>query len=141
MPSPYRGLKPNRWLEITKKLLDNHPLAQDEIVDVVLSVWKSIFDSKMGTKGFRIGKDIFPKPQIMGFFLHELIPLELAARYPNKWRGEKIHLTRTLFIYLTIDTPLKSRHLRTQTIFTVIEVTPRQLHRKERKQNLDIIWR
>ncbi|OIP93214.1 MAG: restriction endonuclease [Syntrophaceae bacterium CG2_30_49_12] len=89
MPSPYRGLKPNRWLEITKKLLDNHPLAQDEIVDVVLSVWKSIFDSKMGTKGFRIGKDIFPKPQIMGFFLHELIPLELAARYPNKWRGEK----------------------------------------------------
>jgi hypothetical protein len=24
----------------------------------------------------------------MGFFLHELIPLELAARYPSKWRGE-----------------------------------------------------
>lgn len=43
----------------------------------------------MGTKGFRIGVDIFPKPQIMGFFLHELIPLELAARYPMEWRIEK----------------------------------------------------
>lgn len=25
----------------------------------------------------------------MGFFLHELIPLELAARYPKQWRGEE----------------------------------------------------
>jgi hypothetical protein len=25
----------------------------------------------------------------MGFLLHELIPLEFAARYPEKWRGEK----------------------------------------------------
>jgi hypothetical protein len=43
----------------------------------------------MGTRAFHIGKEIFPKPQIMGFFLHELIPLELAARYPKKWRGER----------------------------------------------------
>lgn len=42
----------------------------------------------MGSKGFRIGKEIFPKPQIMGFFLHELIPLELKGRYPSQWRGE-----------------------------------------------------
>ena len=32
---------------------------------------------------------MFPKPQIMGFFLHELIPLELAARFPKEWRGDK----------------------------------------------------
>lgn len=25
----------------------------------------------------------------MGFLLHELIPLEFAARYPNLWRGEQ----------------------------------------------------
>jgi len=25
----------------------------------------------------------------MGFFLHEFIALELAARYPKKWRGEE----------------------------------------------------
>jgi hypothetical protein len=37
---------------------------------------------------FRIGRDIFPKPQIMGFLLHELIPLELKAKYPDLWRGD-----------------------------------------------------
>jgi hypothetical protein len=25
----------------------------------------------------------------MGFFLHELIPLELSARYPKLWRGDE----------------------------------------------------
>ncbi len=89
MPSPYKGLKPSRWLEVTKQLVDKHPLDPREIADVVLSAWDSIFATKMGTKGFHIGKDISPKPQIMGFFLHELIPLELAARHPKEWRGEE----------------------------------------------------
>jgi ScaI restriction endonuclease len=35
-----------------------------------------------------IGKDIFPKPQIMGFLLHELIPLELTSKYPRDWRRD-----------------------------------------------------
>lgn len=89
MASPYNGLPPEKWLKVTQKLVKEHPLATDEIVEVVLDTWDSIFSSRMGTKGFTIGKDIFPKPQIMGFFLHELIPLELATRYPKHWRGEK----------------------------------------------------
>jgi ScaI restriction endonuclease len=59
-----------------------------ELVDVVHTSWRSVFDSKVGTKQFRIGEHLFPKPQIVAFFLHELIPLELAARYPGVWRGE-----------------------------------------------------
>jgi hypothetical protein len=51
-------------------------------------VWKDIFESGIGGKPFRIGVNLFPKPQIMGFFLHELIPLEFARRYPGVWRGE-----------------------------------------------------
>jgi hypothetical protein len=78
-----------QWAKVTKKLIDLHPLATDEIVEVVLDSWESIFATKLGTKGFHIGKDIFPKPQIMGFLLHELIPLELSARYPKTWRGEQ----------------------------------------------------
>lgn len=31
----------------------------------------------------------FPKPQILGFFLHELIPLKLKERYPKTWRGDE----------------------------------------------------
>ena len=89
MASPYSGLAPDRWVRVTQNLIDEHPLDPSEIVEVVLSAWDSIFSSKLGPKRFHIGKDIFPKPQIMGFFLHELIPLELTARYPNEWRGDE----------------------------------------------------
>jgi hypothetical protein len=89
MVSPYKGLPPEKWIDVTRHLINRHPLKKEEIVDVVLNSWASIFASRMGTREFFIGKEIFPKPQIMGFFLHELIPLELAARYPKMWRGEQ----------------------------------------------------
>lgn len=89
MPSPYTGKPSNSWSGITHQLIEKHPLQPKELADVVLSSWDSIFLSRMGSNGFYIGKDIFPKPQIMGFLLHELIPLELSARYPNEWRGEQ----------------------------------------------------
>ncbi len=89
MVSPYAGVPQDKWLEITRHLVDDHPLDSAEIVDVVLASWKSIFVSRIGTRGFHIGKEILPKPQIIGFLLHELIPLELSARYPKDWRGDK----------------------------------------------------
>lgn len=89
MKSPYNGTTHEQWENITKQLIEKHPLAPEEIVDVVLTSWKTILETGLGKKGFKIGVDIFPKPQIMGFFLHELIPLELAARHPEAWRGEK----------------------------------------------------
>jgi hypothetical protein len=88
MNSPYTDVSPSNWLSITQELVERHPLSVEEIVDVVLTSWQSIFNSRLGTKGFRIGRDIFPKPQIMGFLLHELIPLELKAKYPDLWRGD-----------------------------------------------------
>jgi len=89
MASPYSGLKSSAFCKKTQDLIEAHPLRKEELVEVVLQAWNDIFDSKLGPKGFQIGKHIFPKPQIMGFFLHELIPLEFSARYPNVWRGEK----------------------------------------------------
>jgi len=90
MTSPYIDADESKWLDITRELVEKHPLSTEELVDVVLSTWESIFNSSLGTAQFHIGEDIFPKPQIMGFFLHELIPLELTARYPKQWRGEKV---------------------------------------------------
>ena len=87
--SPYISVMREDWDTKTRDLIAEHPLKAKEIVEVVLSSWESIFESKLGTKGFRIGVNIFPKPQIMGFLLHELIPLEFVARYPEKWRGEQ----------------------------------------------------
>lgn len=87
--SPYSGKSVSDWMKVTDRLLKTHPLDASTITEVVLAAWQSIFDSSLGTQGFQIGKDIFPKPQIMGFFLHELIPLELSARFPKEWRGDK----------------------------------------------------
>jgi len=87
--SPYRGLEPGDWPRRTQELVNSHPLKTAEIVDVVAASWDAIFQSRIGPKGFRIGTDISPKPQIMGFLLHELVPLEFAARYPSIWSGER----------------------------------------------------
>lgn len=89
MTSPYTGLRPEEWSTKTDEMVAAFPLKMDELVEVVKLSWEGVFASKIGTKRFQIGKHIFPKPQIIAFFLHELIPLELASRYPGVWRGEE----------------------------------------------------
>lgn len=89
MTSPYAGLRPAQWTDKTDELIAAFPLEANELVEVVRLSWEGVFASKIGTKRFQIGKHIFPKPQIVAFFLHELIPLELTSRYPGVWRGEE----------------------------------------------------
>lgn len=86
--SPYAGVAKSNWQRTTERLVAGHPLNMDEVVEVVMGAWDAIFRSRIGPKGFQIGQHLFPKPQIMAFFLHELIPLEFAARYPALWRSE-----------------------------------------------------
>ena len=73
----------NQWRDKTIELINAHPL-KSEIVNVVLKSWEDIFVSKIGS--FNIGKEIFPSPQIMGFFLHELIAHYLSLKYPNEYK-------------------------------------------------------
>ena len=89
MTSPYAGLAVDDWAAKTRELIDQHPLDMGELHTVVLRVWADIFESGIGSKPFRIGIDLFPRPQVMAFFLHELIPLELAFRYPDLWRRDQ----------------------------------------------------
>ena len=87
-PSPYANIEPEDWAEITNRLVEEHPLATSVLVEVTLEAWNAIFDSKIGSQDFAIGTHIFPKPQIMAFLLHELIPLELNTKFPRIWRGD-----------------------------------------------------
>lgn len=87
--SPYEGLDRSLWLGRTKELVEAHPFNPDEIVEVVLESWNSIFESKIGISGFTIGEHIVLKPQLMGTLLEQLIVLELEFRYPEVWRGER----------------------------------------------------
>jgi hypothetical protein len=83
--SPYFDTPSDKWHEVTEKLLQQHPLHPQDVVEIVLSAWSAIFRSQIG-EGFLIGQHIFPAPQILGFFLHELIPLECERRFPGAWR-------------------------------------------------------
>lgn len=87
--SPYASVPKSKWLHKTEELVAAHPLDLKEVVAVVIGAWDAIFQSRIGPKGFQIGRHLFPKPQVMAFFLHELIPLEFSARYPALWRPEQ----------------------------------------------------
>lgn len=89
MTSPYNDLPVAAWAAKTRELIEQHPLDPNEIYEVVIQVWSEIFQSRITNKGYRIGVDLFPSPQIMGFFLHELIPLELSRRYLGGWRRDQ----------------------------------------------------
>ena len=89
MPSPYEGLDFSDWETKTAELVQTHPLASDVLVEVVLGSWQDIFESSFGVKGYLIGREFFPPPQIMSFLMHELIPIELLARYRGTWRGQQ----------------------------------------------------
>lgn len=84
--SPYFDVDVDSRLAVTKDLLAAHPLSGPDIVSTVLASWEKIFQSRLGS-GFHIGREIKPTPQIMGFLLHALIPLELAKTH-NDWRAE-----------------------------------------------------
>ena len=85
MKSPYTDIPKDKWIDKTIELTNSHPL-KDEIVQIVTESWNTIFKSSIG--GFRIGIDIFPEPQIMGFFLHTLIALFVHKKHPEYKLGD-----------------------------------------------------
>lgn len=110
MKSPYDNHDISEWKSITNKLINNHPLKTKDIVRTVLEAWNEIFDSSIGN--YKIGIDIFPKPQILGFFLHELIALKFQTAYPTSWRVEKNVDDKDI---VCIENPLYSIELKTSS--------------------------
>jgi hypothetical protein len=96
--SPYQNRPVEEWAAVTNVLLRQHPLTGKELANVTLSAWKDIFATTIGSRQFRLGIDVKPQPQIMGFLLHELIPLELSQRYPSTWRRQN-HKTEKDIVY------------------------------------------
>jgi len=87
--SPYRNihmLNQDAVAAKTRALLRAFPASASQIVDAVLAAWDSIAESRIGRA--RIGIDLFPTPQVIGNFRHELIPLEMQAQAGADWRGD-----------------------------------------------------
>ena len=38
--SPYENLPDTQWKKVTKKLVNEHPLSSDILIDTVLEAWK-----------------------------------------------------------------------------------------------------
>lgn len=84
MASPYEGHPEYQWQEITRQLVAQYPLPPNEIVDAVLAAWDGILNSRIAGE-LQIGVDILPSPQIIGNYLHELIPIMLERNFPGVW--------------------------------------------------------
>ena len=74
MTSPYANQPENQWSKITEELISQHPLDEEDIVSAVLEAWEGIMQTSIANK-LQIGVDIFPAPQILGNYLHELSPI------------------------------------------------------------------
>lgn len=99
MTSPYPKNK-REWKAATASLIDRHPLERQEIASFVHAAWNALFNSSIGNHRLIIGTHIFPKPQIVGALLHELIPAEVVAAYPTAWRREQQKTTKILSLLM-----------------------------------------
>lgn len=117
MTSPYAEIPRGSWATKTDELIARYPLRMDELVEIVHLSWQAIFVSHIGPKGFRIGEHLFPKPQVIAYFLHELIPLELQARYPGVWRGDESASDKDV-VY--VPNPIFSMEIKTSSHATQI---------------------
>lgn len=87
MASPYAGVPTERWRDITQALINDYPLRLDEILEIAQIAWGRLWSS---TIGGQIQLDEVELPAtVVGYFFQKLFAHELAARYPDVWRGEQ----------------------------------------------------
>jgi hypothetical protein len=87
--SPYSGIYPARWSEITRRLIGEFPLSAEELVAAVENAWSEFYSSRIGSVGLLIGSDIFLPAQATGVILERLISAHLARRHRG-WRSGTI---------------------------------------------------
>lgn len=82
---PYNGVHESEWIHVTERLVRDFPISMECLVKIVLDSWEEIFTITNSSKEFEIGKTAFPKPQILGFFLEEIITQKIHKLDPSTW--------------------------------------------------------
>ena len=116
MSDPYEKIMIDEWQNTTIKLVNDFPISMNHLKKTVQECWDSIFNS-IFNGGYTIGKDIFPQPQIMGFFLHVLICLEITKLDPDVWRCEEKQSDKDI---VNISNPKFSLEIKTSSHKTQI---------------------
>lgn len=88
MTSPYSSFPIEKWQEVTARLLKEHPLKPEQILEVVQNAWNRLWKTKVGDQslGFSL-QDIDPPATVVGYFFEKLFSKELAAKFPTIWIG------------------------------------------------------
>lgn len=82
---PYEGVDEKQWESVTMDLVDRFPIPMSVIKEIVLDSWNEIFTITNNNHDFAIGQTIFPKPQVLGFFLEEIITQKIYRLDPETW--------------------------------------------------------
>ncbi|PLP98738.1 ScaI family restriction endonuclease [Cupriavidus pauculus] len=88
MASPYQGAHVDQWAQITRNIVEQHPLTRDLILDAALLSWSRLWNTWVGDAniGFPLA-DIDPPATVIGYMFEKLFAKELAVRLPGAWRG------------------------------------------------------
>lgn len=90
MASPYENQPVEQWDEITKKLISDHPLDKDQLLETAISSWEQLWSTRVG--GADVGVplvDLDPPATVVGYFFEKIFSKRLAEQLPGQWRGGK----------------------------------------------------
>jgi len=82
----YTEANKENWKSITQKLVEEHPLSLDEILEISNLSWERLWSSNIGGE-IKLTEVELPAT-VIGYFFQKLFALELSNRYPDEWRGE-----------------------------------------------------
>lgn len=88
MPSPYAGLPVEQWQAVTDRLIEEHPLDLQTILETALVSWRRLWATTVGDgeDGFKLS-ELSPPATVIGYFFEKLFSKELANRLPDSWVG------------------------------------------------------
>jgi hypothetical protein len=84
--SPYENIPVEQWQEITRGLVDKHPLTS-VIVDLCLKSWQSILHGKINTYLNMLISEMSISPQATGALLHDVIPEYISKNVEGFRKG------------------------------------------------------
>jgi hypothetical protein len=88
LPSPYDGLPSSAWLEVTNRLVSEHPLELIVIRDCCLEAWELLWQTTIGKDQVSIPlQETNPPAIVVSYFFERLLSRVLGSRYPGQWRS------------------------------------------------------
>lgn len=88
--SPYAGKPEAAWRRITKRLVKQHPLKPEKLLDAAITAWNTLWQTTIGTGPLAIKLAELRVPaSVVGYFFEVLLARELEQRFPGEWRGNQ----------------------------------------------------